>query len=190
MKSSVLNRLALPNPFTSGLGFFLLCLFGVYSMSADAKTAPYRYHHLETTGLTQSIENNGHWVAIQFHPASNHQAVLSLLGLSNDVVDVAANHITVEGELESTVLMTPNCEGCATPEPYQWFRLTRWWIRVPFQKQEVKRPDVLPSDVSLCQKRHLTLDEFDFRERSFEEAAKMRRYVMMYRRALEHAQDK
>lgn len=111
------------------------------------KTDPpsYRYHHVETTGLTDELFlADGTQQPILFARESSQaelNALSAILGCgifgtrrrepkSDD--DAFEQRLFLVGELRHNVLRTPDGPGRATPEDYREFVLRTWYLEAPF----------------------------------------------------------
>lgn len=118
----------------------------------------YRYVHMETTGLTQGIFVPGSVrpkelpegfpdVKVEFSTDSDPDAVRAFHALRGEVLmpnsggDRKHDGIVIVGVLYSDVRMTPDDPRMATSEPYQAFRLVRWYLGAPFPRWMITAED-------------------------------------------------
>lgn len=108
------------------------------------KVRPYRFIHLETTGITSYVEVGGKEVAIEFAKDSDPRALQLLNALVPQIFlpntapasfiepgKLRPGGIYVIGKLHKYVSWTDKLAQFATQEPYHKFTLKRWYIRQP-----------------------------------------------------------
>jgi hypothetical protein len=114
----------------------------------DPEERAYGFVHMETTGLTQGIvihprslgpggrPKNPPDVIIVFSDSSDHDARRALDNLDEELLLPNANGdgIVIVGALDPVVHQTTSGPGKPTSEPYQEFRLSRWYLRAPFAR--------------------------------------------------------
>jgi hypothetical protein len=121
---------------------------------AAAPEREYGFVHEEVTGLTAHVRVAGSTrpsdgqpgfrdLAIEFSRDSDRDALETLYRLEAAVLypNSDGETIIVVGTLDPTVRHTPDGLGRALSEPYQEFRLTRWYLRAPFLRQRLDGPD-------------------------------------------------
>lgn len=108
----------------------------------------YRYHHLETTGLTDElILADGTRQPIRFARESSQAELAALSAVLTCGIhgtrppapaprgDAFEQRLFLVGELRHEVLRTPAGPGRATPEDYREFVLSTWYLEAPFSVQ-------------------------------------------------------
>jgi hypothetical protein len=100
----------------------ILCLGIAYVLTRPPleRGTEYAFRRRATTGLQESISVKGKDVFIVYTKDSDQGQRRSLFNYEGD------DEVLVEGVLHPLVLKTPECDGCASPQEYQEFRLLRW----------------------------------------------------------------
>lgn len=95
------------------------------------------YQWTEATGITTGVIVGGKAVTIKFAPASDPQALDSLMLLKAGVLwpNTSNNRIFVRGGLYKEGCRTPRDPRMAASEKYQEFVLKDWYIVTPFVEQ-------------------------------------------------------
>ena len=73
-------------------------LFSLIFIEQAEASKSYRYCHHETTGLTESIQDQGQEITVQFHPQSDPKAIKLLRALNIDIAYLEQNKILLQGE--------------------------------------------------------------------------------------------
>ncbi len=145
-----------PTTFSARVIVLALALVAGCHRAPRGPEREYRFVHLETTGLTTAILVPGsdrppgraallRAVTIEFSKDSDPDAVRSLAALAANVLQLNApaegesEGIVIVGVLDPEVRHTAGGPGRAQSEAYQEFRLSRWYLRAPFQRQVGER---------------------------------------------------
>ena len=129
---------------------------GMTGCSLNSSHGTFRYHHLETTGLTREIQStSGESFAIVFSQESDQRSLAALdfitnCGVNGTVDEQSATapfsqKLFIQGSLGDEVKMTPYGKGLPSPEKYRSFRLESWFVEVPVTIAEEKE-DWVPGD--------------------------------------------
>ena len=129
----------------------LLLLLGCHSAAIPQRE--YGFVHMETTGLTSGLLIPGATrapgrpasspdVMIVFSRDSEPDALEALGGLDATVLLPNADGVglVVVGTLDPALRHTPSGPGRAMSEPYQEFRMARWYLRAPFLRRGGEQP--------------------------------------------------
>jgi hypothetical protein len=128
----------------------------------------YKYHLDITTGLAESIEYDDKRIAIKFSELSDNVHLYSFMRLNQDIV-LSGNEISVYGKLLPKIHHTPSGETQTeegeivvypTSEPFQYFQLINWSIKLPFKLSRLHYDENDNLEIITENKLGLTKDDF------------------------------
>lgn len=145
MTRTQISLLALRTSAILGLGLSWACSAREAAQPPTAGLTSYRYHHLETTGLTDELLlADGSRQPIRFAPESSQGELNALLAIlpcgifgtlhSEPVSGDGAfeQRLLLVGELRQKVLRTLEGPNRAQAEDYREFVLHTWYLEAPF----------------------------------------------------------
>ncbi len=129
--------------------------------SCNTQIKEYSFRYLVgSTGIQTHLIDKNREIAIKYHPDSLD--IDSFLALKWNILNAnTENQIIVSGVLYPEILQTSIGTEFPEQEEYQFFRLNKWYIKVPFNKMNWKNGK--PMDEMIFST-HFKLTENDFKD--------------------------